>query len=75
MTSLISVSSLAIRSLATRRITFEILSCHSWSDAVISTWLRGKLMTAAPCVVPVVATVRFWRKAWNDSALPRWRFR
>ena len=30
---------------------------------------------AAPCVVPVVATVRFWMKAWNDSAPPRWRFR
>ena len=74
-TSLISVSSLAIRSLATRRTTFEIRSCHSVSHSVISTWLRGRLITAAPCVVPVVATVRFWMKAWNDSALPRWRFR
>jgi hypothetical protein len=74
-TSLISVSSLAIRSLATRRTTFEIRSCHSMSQSVISIWLRGTLITVAPCAVPVVATVRFWTKAWNESALPRWRFR
>ena len=62
-TSLISVSSLAIRSLATRRTTFVILSCHCRSQSVISTWLRGRLMRAAPWVVPVVATVRFWMNA------------
>ena len=48
-----------IRSLATRRTTFEILSCQSLSQSVNSTWLRGRLITVAPCVVPVVATVRF----------------
>ena len=38
--------------------TFEILSCHCWSHSVISTWLRGRLITAARCVVPTIATVR-----------------
>ena len=42
-TSLISVSSLAIRSLATRRITLVMRSCHCMSQSVISTWLRGRL--------------------------------
>ena len=62
-TSLISVSSLAIKSLANLRTIREIFSCHSMSQSVISTWLRGRLITVAPCVVPVVATVRFWMKA------------
>ena len=57
-TSLISVSSLAIRSLATRRTTFVILSCHWRSQSVISTWLRGTLSTTAQRMLPVAATVR-----------------
>ena len=58
-TSLISASSFEIKSFATRLTTFVILSCHCASHSVISTWLRGKLMSAAPFVVPVIATVRF----------------
>ena len=30
-------------------------------------------MTAAPWVVPVIATVSFWMKAWNGSAIFRRR--
>ena len=41
-TSLISASSLAMRSLATRRTTLFIFSCHWMSYSVISTWLRGQ---------------------------------
>ena len=62
MTSLISVSSLAMRSWATRLMTFVMRSCHSRSVSVISTWLRGRLTTAATCVVPATETVRFCRK-------------
>ena len=74
-TSLISASSLAIRSLATRRTTLVMRSCHCMSQSVISTWLRGRLTTAAPWVVAVVATVRFWMKAWKGSAIARCRLR
>ena len=51
-TSLISDSSMAIRSRATRRTTLVMRSCHCWSQSVISTWLRGRLMTAAARVAP-----------------------
>ena len=62
-TSLISDSSLAMRSWATRLTTLVMRSCHSRSLSVISVWLRGRLTTAAAWVVPATATVRFWRKA------------
>ena len=48
-------------------------SCHCWSQLVISTWLRGRLTTAAARAVPVAATVKFWMKAWKGSAMSRWR--
>ena len=47
ITSLISASSLTSSGLATAPMTFTILSCHCRSQSVISTWLRGRLITAA----------------------------
>ena len=47
ITSLISASSLTRSGLATAPMTFTILSCHCRSQSVISTWLRGRLITAA----------------------------
>ena len=47
--------------------------CHCRSQSVISTWLRGRLMTAAARAAPAAATVRFWMKACSDSAMPRCR--
>ena len=73
ITSLISASSLTRSGLATAPMTFTILSCHCKSQSVISTWLRGRLITAARWLLPTNPRTMLCRNACIGSARPRCR--